>query len=89
MNPLFGNINPQQMMMNMMLQKNPQLGQMWQTFQQNPNQYMGQINQIKQSLLTGQPVNGKVFDSQQFTQIAKQMGASDADIQNFLNNIKK
>ena len=89
MNPLFGNINPQQMMMNMMLQSNPQLGQMWKTFQQNPSQYMGQINQIKQSLITGQPVNGKVFDSQQFTQMAKQMGASDADIQNFLNNIKK
>lgn len=89
MNPLFGGINPQQMMMNMVLQRNPQLNQMWQNFQQNPNQFAGQINQIKQSLMTGQPVNGRAFDRNQFTQMARQMGASDNDINNFLNSLNK
>lgn len=89
MNPLFGGFNPQQMMMNALMQRNPQLGQMWQNFQQNPNQYAAQINQIKQGLMTGQPVNGKPFDQNQFVQMAKQMGASDNDINSFLNNLKK
>ena len=76
-------------MMNMVMQKNPQLQQMWQNFQQNPNQFAGQINQIKQSLMNGQPVNGKAFDKNQFAQMAKQMGASDNDINNFINNLNK
>ena len=88
MNPLFGMMNPKQLMMNMVLQRNPQLNQIWQTFQMNPNQYSNQINQIKQSISNGQAINGKTFDRSQFAQFARQMGASDAEINNFLNNLK-
>ena len=89
MNPLFGAFNPKQMVLNTVMQRNPQLNQMWQTFQQNPNTFNNQINQIKQALASAQPVNGKVFDRNQFVSFAKQMGASDNDINNFLNSLNK
>ena len=86
MNPLFGMINPKQVMINMMLQRNPQLNQMWQSFQMNPSQFSNQMNQIKQSIVNGQSINGKTFDAAQFAEFAKQMGASESDINNFLKN---
>lgn len=72
--------NPQQMVMNMMMQRNPQMAALWQQFQQNPQAGRQQAQQMLQQ-------NQGQFNRQQFVAMAKQMGAADADIDAFLNNL--
>lgn len=76
----FGGFNPQQILLQMMMQQNPQMGALYQQFQQNPQAIKQQAQQMLQQ-------NQGQFNKQQFASMAKQMGATDADIEAFINNL--